>query len=486
MLQTPSAQTRHILQSITTSDTSINKIGQLIAENAELSEDLLRYSNSSVLGFGREIPDTKRALLLLGASTIGNLVACHALVRAVSRGEERDGVLDTFWEDAVRRAVIARKLSTRYSQVSPEFAFVVGLSLEFGSLMLALDNSGAPFIPRELRSAWGENRVERELDLYGLTHESAFADEAAGWNLPPKVLRAVSGHSLRDSTEDRIAGWADRLAQVFTASEPLEALNAALDILSVEAGMTSQDVNELLSDIDQKMLLAGRMLGVPLPKLEKWEAVQKRCQSAKPVEEMSQHELLELARVLRESRGQLEIENDTLRAEIIRLGNFDKLTGLPNRKRYLETLRRELGRARRRERPMSLMLVDLDNFTDINERYGEAVGDEALQKVAEILCRVIRDSEAVSRVGADSFALMLPEVNGQGGRVYAERVRAALESLKLNRKDRRIRLSGTVIGVSLDTVPSTVADDHERLHCFALKALKASRQSGNNQASWAA
>jgi len=486
MLQTPPAQTRHILQSINDSETSINKIGQLIAESSSLSEDLLRYSNSSVLGFGREIPDTKRALLLLGASTIGNLVACHALVRAVSRSEEIDAVLDSFWEDATRRAVIAHKLSARYSQVSPEFAFVVGLSLEYGSLMLALDNTGAPFIPREIRGGWGEARLERENDLYGVTHEIAFVDEATNWNIPPKVLRAVSGHSLRDTTEERIAGWADRLAQVFTASEPLEALNAALDILSAEAGMSSQDVEELLFDVDQRMLAASRMLGVTLPKLESWTALNKRCQAAKPVEEMNHDELLALARVLRENRGRLETENDALRAEIVRLGSFDKLTGLPNRKRYLESLRRELGRARRRDRPMSLMLVDLDNFTAINERYGEAVGDDALQKVAAILCRVVRDAEAVSRVGADSFALMLPEVNGQGGRVYAERVRAALESIKLNREDRRIRLSGTVIGVSLDTVPSAVSEDHERLHCFALKALQNARRSGNNQASWAA
>jgi len=98
----------------------------------------------------------------------------------------------------------------------------------------------------------------------------------------------------------------------------------------------------------------------------------------------------------------------------------------------------------------------------------------------------VRESEAVSRVGPDTFALLLPEVNAQGGRVYAERVRAALESMKFARKERRIRISGTVIGVSLDTLPDTVAKNHERLHCFALKALSSAQTSGNNHASWAA
>lgn len=486
MLQTPHPRVRQILQTVSDANASINKIGQLISEHGALSEDILRYANSSVLGFGREIPDTKRALLLLGVSTIANLVACHAVSRSVARSEETDAMMDSFWEDATRRAVIARKLSARYSQVSPEYAFVVGLSLEFGSLMQAMDNTGAPFIPREIRGSWGDTRLERERDLYGVTHTTAFVEEAANWYIPQKILRAVSGSELRDSTEDRIAGWADQLSQVFTASEPLEALNSALDIMSSEAGMNSEQVYELLSDVDAQMLNAGRMLGVTLPKLESWDEVRKRCQAAKPVEEMSRHELLQLATTLRNSRGKMESENDKLRAEIIRLGSFDKLTGLPNRKRYLETLRKELGRARRRDRPLSLMLVDIDSFTNINQRYGEVVGDEILQKVGEILCRVVRESEAVSRIGPDAFALLLPEVNAQGGRVYAERVRAALESMKFAREDRRIRISGTVIGVSLDTLPDTIAQDHERLHCFALKALNAAQTNGNNHASWAA
>lgn len=486
MLQQPSALVRQLLQSLSDSSVSIQKIAQLINESEALSEDILRYSNSRVLGFGREIPDTNRALLLLGAGTVQTLVACHALVRSVPRSEETDAVLDSFWEDAIRRAVLARKLSARYSSVSPDAAFVLGLSLEFGGLMLAVDNTGAPFVPREVRAAWGEARLERERDLYGTTHEAAFTDEASHWGMPRELIRAVGGHHLRESNLEKIGGWADALAELFTTDEPLRAMDSCLDMMRREAGMTSEEVFSLLADLDDQMLRAGRLLGVTLPRLECWEDFHKRCQANKPLEQMSREELLEITGDLRREKSALEKERDALRAELHRMNSFDRLTGLPNRKRYLETLRRELARARRHQRALSLMLVDLDGFTAINERHGEECGDEVLRRSSNILTRVIRDSEAVFRVGADTFALLMPEIGGQGGRVYAERVRAALESLKVDAGDRRVRLSGTVVGISLDTVPGSIASDHEKLHCFALRALASARSNGQNQASWAA
>ncbi len=486
MLQQPSALVRQLLQSLSDSGVSIQKIGQLIGEDDALSEDILRYANSKVLGFGREIPDTSRALLLLGASTVQTLVACHALVRSVPRDGESDTILASFWEDATRRAVIARKLSRRYTSVSPDTAFVLGLCLEFGGLILAVDNTGAPFIPHEIRAAWGETRLECERERYGTTHEAAFSSEVSGWGIPRELVRAVGGHHLRESTLEKIAGWADSLAELFTASEPLTALDACLDMMRKEAGMTSDEVFTLLADTDQQMRYAGRLLGVPLPRLETWEAVYKRCQANKPLEEMSREELLEITGVLRGEKAGLEKERDALRAELHRMASLDPLTGLPNRKRYLDALHRELSKARQHRRPLSLMLVDIDGFTSINERHGEASGDEVLRRAASILTRVVRDAEAVFRVGPDTFAMLMPEIGGRGGRVYAERVRAALESLKVDSGNTRIRLSGTVVGISLDAVPSAISADHERLHCFALRALSSAQSGGQNQASWAA
>jgi diguanylate cyclase (GGDEF)-like protein len=90
----------------------------------------------------------------------------------------------------------------------------------------------------------------------------------------------------------------------------------------------------------------------------------------------------------------------------------DYLTGLPNRRTFIERISTEIERAKRYNRPLTIVYIDLDNFKTLNDRYGHAVGDEALQKIASRLRQNIRASDFVARMGGDEFLLCLPETNG--------------------------------------------------------------------------
>jgi diguanylate cyclase (GGDEF)-like protein len=410
-----------------------------------------------------------------------NLTAVYAIIRSLPADE----LAPRFWEDAVRRAVLARKLSRRYSQVSPEFAFVGGLCLEFGGLSLSVDKTSMLMIPRDVRGAHGDARLERESSALGSTHEQAFAQLGRSWNLPAPLIRAIKGHHIRQTPEEKVLGWADRMAEVYTAAEPLGCLEDALEFMRQEAGMNALEVFELFEDLENQMKAAAKLLRVPLPELESFASVRKRCQLAKPIEEMTRDELMELVRVMRRERKNLEEERDKLRADMVKLAGTDKLTGLATRRRFMDTLRREFHDAMAAGRPLSLLLMDVDNFGGVNSRFGEAAGDEVLNKVAKRLRRVLRATEGLGRVGDDSFAMILTDTSAQNGRVFAERVRAAIEALKVDVGGRRIRISATVVGVSLDTLPSK-NPNHETMINFAMKALNSARSSGNNQAAWAA
>ncbi len=89
----------------------------------------------------------------------------------------------------------------------------------------------------------------------------------------------------------------------------------------------------------------------------------------------------------------------------------DFLTGLPNRRTFLERMSTEIERAKRYNRALTIAYIDLDNFKTLNDRYGHAVGDEALQKIAARLRQNIRASDFVARMGGDEFLLYLPETN---------------------------------------------------------------------------
>jgi diguanylate cyclase (GGDEF)-like protein len=106
----------------------------------------------------------------------------------------------------------------------------------------------------------------------------------------------------------------------------------------------------------------------------------------------------------------------------------DPLTGLANRRHLIEQLRREFTRARRYQRPLSLIYLDLDGFKSINDRFGHLFGDEILKKAALAMRAVLRSADQLARIGGDEFAVLLPETTLEGSRNVTRKLRKALNS----------------------------------------------------------
>jgi diguanylate cyclase (GGDEF)-like protein len=100
--------------------------------------------------------------------------------------------------------------------------------------------------------------------------------------------------------------------------------------------------------------------------------------------------------------------------ELILLSSMDTLTGVKNRRAFLESLENEIARHRRNGQPLSVAFVDMDNFKQINDTLGHQKGDQALQAVAEALRTHLRKSDVIGRIGGDEFAVLMPETNGDG------------------------------------------------------------------------
>jgi len=126
--------------------------------------------------------------------------------------------------------------------------------------------------------------------------------------------------------------------------------------------------------------------------------------------------------VVRVMRNHVEL----LVARLYDAARTDQLTQLPNRHAFRELLDLELERARRGERPMSVVVGDVDHFKEVNDRAGHAVGDAALQRVAEVLRDGVRQIDAAARIGGEEFALILPDADATAAFVVAERLRCAV------------------------------------------------------------
>jgi diguanylate cyclase (GGDEF)-like protein len=168
-------------------------------------------------------------------------------------------------------------------------------------------------------------------------------------------------------------------------------------------------------------------------------------------------------------------EGKTLRA----LAEKDALTGINNRRNVLEILRREIDRARRYGKPLSVALIDVDHFKSWNDLHGHQVGDTVLQAVAQIISSTGREIDACGRYGGEEFLVVLPETTAEHAMLYAERLRMTIES---HGNDLAATYPNSALTASIGvTQLLTRGDDADRMIQRADRALYAAKDHGRNR-----
>jgi len=186
---------------------------------------------------------------------------------------------------------------------------------------------------------------------------------------------------------------------------------------------------------------------------------------AKDVEERATYE-----RRLEAYQKKLETINASLSEE----SQTDKLTQLPNRGSFDESLVEEYERAVRRRRPLSLAMIDVDSFKKFNDQFGHRAGDDALRTVAAILSETTRPADIAARYGGEEFVIILPDTTEEGALVLAERFRKAVQNHLWPHRPMTVS-----IGVS--TLTDARFDAHALVHA-ADNALYESKSNGRNRA----
>lgn len=113
--------------------------------------------------------------------------------------------------------------------------------------------------------------------------------------------------------------------------------------------------------------------------------------------------------------------------EIYRLTTIDGLTQIFNKRYFVETLEREIGRAQRYRRHLSLIMFDIDHFKEVNDTYGHLAGDHILRQLAATIKTRIRREDILARYGGEEFAIVLPEIDKENAITFAEKVRQLVE-----------------------------------------------------------
>jgi len=165
------------------------------------------------------------------------------------------------------------------------------------------------------------------------------------------------------------------------------------------------------------------------------------------------------------------------RVLLVEMATMDEKTGLNNYRYFDSMLRQEVKRALRYRRPLSLLMIDLDNFKRINDENGHRAGDEALLAAGRVLRSKSRDVDIVARFGGDEFAIVLPETTLVAGIEAAEKLRRTMEEVTVSRDGDPLRLT---ISIGVASIP-VHAQDRDGLIEAADKALYIAKESGRNQ-----
>jgi len=207
-----------------------------------------------------------------------------------------------------------------------------------------------------------------------------------------------------------------------------------------------------------------------------WGGKPARITAIRDITERKQIEdkLKDVSLVLERQKQELESAN----AELAMLAFLDGLTGLRNRRAFDERFAEEFERAARYHAPLSLLLLDIDNFKEYNDAYGHLAGDDALRQIARVLQTLTRETDMTARYGGEEIALILPETNSDGAMQTAERLRVAIESASWDYRTVTVSIGVCTLNMGMGLREEMVAE--------ADRALYHSKSIGKNRATHAA
>jgi diguanylate cyclase (GGDEF)-like protein len=177
-----------------------------------------------------------------------------------------------------------------------------------------------------------------------------------------------------------------------------------------------------------------------------------------------------LEQIVEERTAELKDANET----ISRLAATDELTKLFNRRYFNERLSAALSAARRHDYPLSLIMIDLDNFKVINDTYGHSEGDQVLKAFADLLRDMIRTEDVAARWGGEEFIIILPHTLCESAAAQAERIRAAFEN-------HTVSSTPIPLSASFGVVQLEENEDEDSLIRRADRALYRAKHEGRNR-----
>ncbi len=420
-----------IIELVQEPEISLDLLTKTLAADPALSARVLRTANSGFYGRVRGVTNLRDSIMVLGLRTVRTLALGFSLVSGLRKQERGDFDHIAFWQRSLLAAAGARGVARATNSPLREEAFLTGLLHGIG--ILAMNQVLAQKYQSVVTASGGDYDLLRDLErrAFATDHACLGGALATRWNLPQSFADAIThypdpnGAPEAHQTLARFVAIGTDLADVVLGEAPGEALESFRSRCHAWFGIGAEAATALIESASAEA--AALRASFDLPEVRQLDISEILLRAHDVLSEVA----LETSR----ENVTLELKTEALELETQRLSeeaSTDPLTGLANRRLFEEFLDEQFRIARRYDRNLSLLVLDIDYFKEVNDRHGHRVGDEVLVRLAEAIRSVIRDADLGVRFGGDEFAVVLPDTDIEGAAEAGERIRAAIERLKIN------------------------------------------------------
>lgn len=395
-------------------EVDIAEIARIISKDPALSSKILRTVNSSFYGRSQSVSTISHALVILGLQSVKTLVLGFSLVGNLSKSKGKGFKHLTYWRRSIYGATAARTIARRTGLVQQEECFLAALLMDIG--MLVLDQVLGDQYGQINEPLTSHNELaEAEKAALGMTHADVAGILAEQWKLPPLLSVPMKHHHTPEMVADPalaklsvVTFLAGRCADVFVDDNAAAAIAAVRLYTREHFRMLGTDCDAMLDEIGQRTKEVASLFEISIGAASSFEAILKKANET----------LVELTLRTQQQATTLAEQNQQLRVA----ATTDGLTGLANRASFDKYLAEQFAHHIQNEKPMVLLMLDLDKFKSINDTHGHQVGDTVLKYVGKLLRTAARSKDLAARYGGEEMVVVLPGTTRATAAAIAETI----------------------------------------------------------------
>ena len=485
-LPSPPSIAVRIIEAVKKENLNFDELTKIISSDPALVTKILKVANSSFYSISQKIDTIQKALSILGTNTLKNIALSFVIAKQFRGGSKDEFDFNFFWKRALTAAVSADIISPVIS-IKVQDAFVAALLQDIGIVIMYLCQTDdyLKVLDEKRASSLPLSKVEKK--IFGFDHQELGSNILKKWGIPEAIYEPIRFHHQCQKCPKNITdtslllSLSDKMSSVYHGTRGAEKIQEIKEIICGNYGLKEKDLESMIDSVASKSVEIFTFFEIEPGNMKPFSQILQEANEQLGKLNLSYEQLtveLKQAKENAEKYAQkLKKANEQLRQMAFR----DGLTGLYNHRYFQELMDHELSRATRYQKPLSLMMLDIDNFKQINDTYGHPVGDMVIQKLSRTIDNTIRDCDIATRYGGEEFAVVLPETDLKGAAIVAERLRKKIELLKIIANDKCINATVS-IGLA-HYLSSNGKKEKSEIISEADNALYNSKKTGRNKIS---